>query len=118
MAGEIRETLTSGDASIQRNNLTSVYLDYINMLEKRETASKDAPTKEVKDNVTKIYNEVNRSGMFSSLTESIRGMFNNRRSDTNKDGVKTSQENNPQTTRSLLLQVADKLQDKACGLNK
>ena len=47
------------------------------MLEKREAASKDAPTKEVKDNVTKMYNEVNRSGMFSSLTEGIRGMFTN-----------------------------------------
>lgn len=71
-AGEIRKILTSG-----RNNLTSVYLDYINLLEEREAASKDAPTNEVKDNMTKIYNEINRSGMFSSLTEGIRGMFTN-----------------------------------------
>ena len=39
------------------------------MIEKREEASKDAPTEEVKNNVNKIYNEVTSGGMFSSLTQ-------------------------------------------------
>ena len=49
------------------------------MIEKREEASKDAPTEEVKNNVTKIYNEVTSGGMFSSLTQGIRGIFSGRR---------------------------------------
>ena len=48
------------------------------MIEKREEASKDAPTEEVKNNVNKIYNEVTSGGMFSSLTQGIRGIFSGR----------------------------------------
>lgn len=50
------------------------------MIEKREETSKDAPTEEVKNNVMKIYSEVTSSGVFSSLTQGIRGMFSSRRS--------------------------------------
>ena len=60
------------------NNITTVYLDYIKMIEVKEQASKDAPTEEVKNNVTKIYNEVTSGGVFSSLTGWIPGMFGRR----------------------------------------
>ena len=43
------------------------------MIQAREEASKDAPTEEVKNNVTKIYNEFTSGGVFSSLTGLISG---------------------------------------------
>ena len=69
----MRKILTSDSKTIQSNPRTSVYLDYIKMIEAKEEANKDAPTEEVKDNVTKIYNEVASGGFFSSLTGWIPG---------------------------------------------
>ena len=83
LLGKIREILTSDDKTIQMNDLTSVYLDYIKMIEKKEEASNEAPTEEVKNNVTKIYNKVTSGGMFSSLTNGIRGMFSTRAATSN-----------------------------------
>ena len=57
--------LTSDNTAIKRNHLSSIYLDYIKMIQAKEEASKDAPTEEVKNNVNKIYNEVNSGGAFS-----------------------------------------------------
>ena len=48
------------------------------MIQAKEDASKDAPSMEVKNNMTKIYNEVTSSGVFSSLTGWIPGMFGRR----------------------------------------
>ena len=79
ISGKIREILTSDDKTIQRNHLTSVYLDYIKMIETKEEANKEAPTEDVKNNVTKIYNEVTSGSMFSSLTNGIRGIFGRKR---------------------------------------
>ena len=62
--GKMREILTSDSKTIQSNPRTSVYLDYIKMIEAKEEANKDAPTEEVKNNVNKIYNEVNSGGAF------------------------------------------------------
>ena len=87
LSGKIREILTSDDKTIQMNDLTSVYLDYIKMIEKKEEASKDAPTEEVKKNVTKIYNKVTNGGMFSSLTSGIRGMFSSTRAATSSNAA-------------------------------
>ena len=83
LLGKIREILTSDDKTIQMNDLTSVYLDYIKMIEKKEETNKEAPTEEVKNNVTKIYNKVTSGGMFSSLTNGIRGMFSTRAATSN-----------------------------------
>ena len=85
ISGKIREILTSDDETIKKHHLTSVYLDYIKMIEKREETSKDAPTEEVKNNVSKIYSEVTSGGLFSSLTQGIRGMFGSRRSATSSN---------------------------------
>ena len=60
LLGQIREILTSDDKEIKMNNLTPIFLDYIKMIEGKEQANKDAPTEEVKNNVTKIYTEVNK----------------------------------------------------------
>ena len=89
LLGKIREILTSDDKTIQMNDLTSVYLDYIKMIEKKEEASKDAPTEEVKKNVTKIYNKVTSGGMFSSLTSGIRGMFSSTRAATSSNAAQS-----------------------------
>ena len=87
--GKIREILTSDDKTIQMNKLTTVYLDYIKMIEVKEQASKDAPTEVVKNNVTKIYNEVTSGGMFSSLTNGIRGIFSSTRAASSSQGAQT-----------------------------
>ena len=87
--GKIREILTSDDKTIQMNKLTTVYLDYIKMIEVKEQARKDAPTEVVKNNVTKIYNEVTSGGMFSSLTNGIRGIFSSTRAASSSQGAQT-----------------------------
>ena len=91
ISGKIREILTSDDEAIKKHHLTSVYLDYIKMIEKREETSKDAPTEEVKNNVIKIYSEVTSGGLFSSLTQGIRGMFGSRRSAANNSDQRVGQ---------------------------
>ena len=89
LLGKIREILTSDDKTIQMNDLTSVYLDYIKMIEKKEEANRDAPTEEVKNNVTKIYNKVTSGGMFSSLTSGLRGMFSSTRAATSNNAAQS-----------------------------
>ena len=72
------------------NKLTTVYLDYIKMIEVKEEASKDAPTEVVKNNVTKIYKEVTSGGMFYSLTNGIRGIFSSARAVSSSNGAQAS----------------------------
>ena len=55
----------------------------------KEEDSKDAPTEEVKNNVTKIYNKVTSGGMFSSLTSGIRGMFSSTRAATSSNAAQS-----------------------------
>ena len=68
------------------------------MIEKREEASKDAPTEEVKNNVNKIYNEVTSGGMFSSLTQGIRGIFSGRRAEASSNVAGQGSVNTAPTT--------------------
>ena len=61
--GEIRAALTANSQIIQENHFTSMYLSYINMIEKKEKLNKAAPSEEIKGNVMKIYTEVVKLGM-------------------------------------------------------
>ena len=61
--GEIRAALTANSWIIQENHFTFMYLSYINIIEKKKELSKNAPTKDIKGNVMKIYTEVVKLGM-------------------------------------------------------
>ena len=84
------------------NKLTTVYLDYIKMIEVKEQASKDAPAEVVKNNVTKIYNEVTSGGMFSSLTNGIRGIFSSTRAASSSHGAQALNAGHVSTSAPML----------------
>lgn len=61
--GEIRAALIANSRAIQEHHFTSMYLGYIDMVEKKVELTQDAPSEEIKGNVMKIYTEVVRFGM-------------------------------------------------------
>ena len=63
---EIRSALSANSRRIQEHHFTSMYLGYIDMIEKKEELNKNAPSEDIKGNVMKIYTEVVRFGMLFS----------------------------------------------------
>ena len=63
---EIRSALSANSKRIQEHHFTSMYLGYIDMIEKKEELNKNAPSEDIKGNVMKIYTEVVRFGMLFS----------------------------------------------------
>ena len=72
--GEISTLLNSDNKAIQRNPLTPVYKHYIEMLEKNESESRDAPSDELILNLRKMKEEISKGGIFQSLFGGMMGM--------------------------------------------
>ena len=72
--GEISTLLNSDNKAIQRNPLTPVYKHYIEMLEKNESESRDAPSDELIFNLRKMKEEISKGGIFQSLFGGMMGM--------------------------------------------
>ncbi len=73
--GEISNLLNSDNKTIQGNSMTPVYKHYIEMLEKKESESRDAPSDELISNLRKMKDEISKGGIFQTLSGGIFGIF-------------------------------------------
>ena len=55
--------------------MTPVYKHYIEMLEKKESESRDAPSDELISNLRKMKDEISKGGIFQTLSGGIFGIF-------------------------------------------
>ena len=74
--GEISSLLNSDNKTIQRNSMTTVYKHYIEMLEKKESESRDAPSDELISNLRKMKDEISKGGIFQTLLVRNLASFN------------------------------------------
>merc|ERR1712110_982004 len=75
LLGEISNLLNSDNKTIQGNSMTPVYKHYIEMLEKKENESRDAPSDELISNLRKMKDEISKGGIFQTLSGGIFGIF-------------------------------------------